>query len=93
MIGRVALLIALAIGAAYADDAVAPKLSAEPPAAADSDAEPAHTLPVHVTVCIDRSARRCWTAGTSEACESFATLPANSSELGPRLRACWKSFD
>src|SRR4029453_13576159 len=85
------LLIVFAASRAYPIEATAPKLGSPPAAAASGDTDPAQALPMRVTVCIDRSARRCWTGAAGEQCEAFVTLPANSPNLGRQLRACWDS--
>jgi len=92
MIGRAALLVALAAAIAPAQEAVAPKLGADPPPPAASDPAPAQRLPAVVTICADRAARRCWTVAGRDCGapgERVVTVPAGAPETGARLRACW----
>ena len=95
MIGPIVAFLAGAAIVAGAQDAVAPTLTGNtpPPAQRRGDAA-AQALPSVITICIDRTARQCWTVGGASRCESpvgaevFDTLSSRSPDLGSRLRAC-----
>jgi hypothetical protein len=63
-----------------------------PPATPVGEA-PARALPGVVTVCVDRTARRCWTAaGGDDACAGgtvFGRTAANAAP-GELLSQCWR---
>lgn len=97
MIARLVVMLVLLGSGADAQEAVAPKLTGETPAPTVQDGGAAQAVPSTLTICIDRTAQRCWSAVTTTECakrsqggaEVFATVPADSLAAGQRLRACW----
>jgi hypothetical protein len=97
MIGPlVALLVLLACGVG-AQEAATPLPIGETPAPTAHGGDATLPVPSTLTICIDRTAQRCWSAVMAAECarrsqggaEIFASVPANSPEAGNRLRACW----
>jgi len=96
-----ALCILIGVSAAQVlADPVAPKLedlSRQTPAHAEAPAEPALRIPDHVTICIDRDGRRCWSATCESECRVdgrsgavFRTVPnTEAGNAGAALTECW----
>lgn len=97
MIARLLVMLVVLAGGARAQEAVAPTLTDEVPAPKAQRGGAAPSVPSTLTICIDRTAQRCWSAVTAAECakrsqggaEVFASVVADSAESGQRLRACW----
>jgi hypothetical protein len=97
MIAPLVAMLVLLAGSADAQEPVAPNLTGETPAPTLHDGGGARPVPSMLTICIDRTAQRCWSAVVATECamrsrgaaEVFAAVPADSPEAGERLRACW----
>lgn len=95
----VLMLLAASVSSTWAQEPVAPKLEAQRAPAAAAELTPARPVPSMLTICVDRSARECWsTAGMSDCREAahphgetFATVAATG-DSGASLRGCWDSL-
>jgi hypothetical protein len=89
------VLLAAAATVAIGAEPQAPKLeSVPPPATAAAPEPPARQMPDAQAICIDRTARRCWSGERAEDCraaggELFATIGAAQGDPGALLRSCW----
>jgi hypothetical protein len=97
MIVRLVALLVLLAGAAGAQTPPAPLPIGETPGPTAHGGDETLPVPSTLTICIDRTAQRCWSAVMAAECarrsqggaEVYASVPANSAEAGQRLRACW----
>jgi hypothetical protein len=68
MIAPLVAMLVLLAGGADAQEAVAPKLTGETPAPTVRDGGAAQPVPAALTICIDRTAQRCWSAVIATEC-------------------------
>jgi len=92
------LLLAATVSNTWAQEPAAPKLDAQRAPAAAPELTPAQSLPSTLTICLDRSARECWSSAGSDCHEPshahgevFATVAATG-DSGASLRNCWDSL-